>query len=545
MSPSRFVRNLICALLLAAAFSAVYDRMFPRHTLVVAALGTKNDASQGSEVWIKGLLADGSSLAWDRFNLSGKWERKNDRLLSHQDQPATLQWTGSVRESLRINFIQHPWSGQVQVFWDGSARPIDLYAPVDSDRWIDLVPGDVPYSPGRVGRIALLAIAGSIALMPFVLWGTSALSGCIHNIRSRGVLVSIRDASAGLLLCAGSLVLTAVVAELVIQRFYPQDHLTPLTSYVFRNDPYSDFSFLPNLDFHAREGDLAVHVTTNFMGLPDGEFAAEKPPGETRILIVGDSFTWGGYSGDVNDGYPRLLEGLLRPAHPRVRVINAGVPGYGLRNEVGTIKKLGSSLKPDIVVVGFFVGNDFVDNLGTTNSTVVNEYLINVRQRTALTPLWVALYKHSHIYRLINYWDPVTSRNTPYTEGTGITYFPEQQAIFDDAVAKTDVYLDDLVKELHRIGARPLVAIIPARAQLDPKEMESWKQKLNLNSSADPEKPTRAIRELLTAHQIQFVDLLDDFKRAADPALYVPNGHASRAGNLLIAEKIAAALPPF
>ena len=42
----------------------------------------------------------------------------------------------------------------------------------------------------------------------------------------------------------------------------------------------------------------------------------------------------------------------------RIRVVNSGVPGYGPENELETVKQLWSTIKPNLVVLGF-TENDF------------------------------------------------------------------------------------------------------------------------------------------------------------------------------------------
>ena len=79
------------------------------------------------------------------------------------------------------------------------------------------------------------------------------------------------------------------------------------------------------------------------------EFAAEK--NKTRIIIVGDSFTWGDGNSD-NETYPYYLGEIFNSS---ADVINMGVRGYGPDQFYIRLQRDGLKFKPDFVVVGLFI----------------------------------------------------------------------------------------------------------------------------------------------------------------------------------------------
>jgi hypothetical protein len=78
------------------------------------------------------------------------------------------------------------------------------------------------------------------------------------------------------------------------------------------------------------------------------EYAVPKPPGVTRVLVFGDSFTFGDEVGD-DETYVARLEGLL----PGVEVINLGVHGYGHDQMLLYLQEVGARYQPDLVLLGF------------------------------------------------------------------------------------------------------------------------------------------------------------------------------------------------
>lgn len=79
---------------------------------------------------------------------------------------------------------------------------------------------------------------------------------------------------------------------------------------------------------------------------------------ERRVLLVGDSFTFGILL-EEEDTYPAILDRRAtdRFGEQQVEVLNGGVPGFGLANYVAWLEELGDSVNPDVVVV-FFNGGD-------------------------------------------------------------------------------------------------------------------------------------------------------------------------------------------
>ena len=113
-----------------------------------------------------------------------------------------------------------------------------------------------------------------------------------------------------------------------------------------------------------------VPVRFNKLGFRDTrEYAIEKPPGTFRILVFGDSVTFG-HGSVYEHSWPYLLEQRLNAWRPDVawQVWNLGVPGYNTSQELAYLLEVGPRFKPDLVVIGFF-GNDFVDNRPVTVAT--------------------------------------------------------------------------------------------------------------------------------------------------------------------------------
>ena len=99
----------------------------------------------------------------------------------------------------------------------------------------------------------------------------------------------------------------------------------------------------------------------NGQGLRDHvTHAREKPAGTRRILLLGDSFTFG-YANRYPDIWPVLLEKDLANKGLAVECIKAGVPGYDTRKEALYLPEAIEAFRPDLVLV-VLLPNDLLAN---------------------------------------------------------------------------------------------------------------------------------------------------------------------------------------
>lgn len=103
---------------------------------------------------------------------------------------------------------------------------------------------------------------------------------------------------------------------------------------------------------------MGVPVVINALGLRDKEYAVAKPPGTVRVLMLGDSLTFG-WGVRIEDTPSKMVERKLNEgaAAPRFEVINAGVGNYNTVQEVTYFLNKGQNLNPDVVVLNYFIND--------------------------------------------------------------------------------------------------------------------------------------------------------------------------------------------
>ncbi len=117
--------------------------------------------------------------------------------------------------------------------------------------------------------------------------------------------------------------------------------------------------------------------TINSDGLNERfDYEIKKDPKVFRIIVLGDSFTFGKYV-DTKDNYVERLEDKLNskifcPKYRKLEVINLGVGGYDMEYAVERLKKRGMKYNPDLVL--WFVRNDDFEQLLDKMYDKVKEY---------------------------------------------------------------------------------------------------------------------------------------------------------------------------
>jgi len=273
---------------------------------------------------------------------------------------------------------------------------------------------------------------------------------------------------------------------------------------------------------HYVPGDYDVRVTTNSVGMRGPrEYAPEPAPGVRRVLLLGDSFTFG-FGVEDGEVVSAVLEDRLNavPGAPRSEVLNLGVSGFGQAEELVTFAARGRAYRPDVVVVLYFdndIGNNAVSQLyvadpdGTVARTR-NAYLpgVKVQERLYAIPPVRWLFEHSEAWNLIRNRLSILVQNA-LLERQGMQKFDDATPVGTDL---TRALLAALVQEIRAAGAKPVMLVIPNPA-------------LTSNFPL-----TRPEVEALGATLLDGRDFLDPADYYPRDGHWRPSGHAKAAAEL-------------
>jgi hypothetical protein len=396
--------------------------------------------------------------------------------------------------------------------------------------------------------------------------------------------------------CITSAVVAVVGVEIALRATaYGQKYFRP-SSYLFPQfyhcpDLINGFDICPNFpptevnfsDYIEAYG-RSFTVSSNEVGCRDRRMDGETP----YVVLLGDSFTWADVP--LESAFGSLVENLIG-----VRVLKCGVSGYGTRQELNKLEEVVKQIgPPSLIVVGYFVGNDLINDYLFPQYTVVNGFVVGKigfvelntllgerRIRTeeelkeemakrfpkeARGPIAKSkdfLVKHSFVYNLLRndmglrqvafrlgLADPPSRSSAAQQPAADDESFYPFRPI-QDAVWLRDawtLHLDNvkqLKKAAEKHSAKLLMVIIPTVEQV-----YKYRRPPVGTETLNWEYPNTRLREFFEKEEISFLDLLPEFRRYASlqpkPALdaredlYWPHDiHLNVKGNQLAAYLIS------
>lgn len=198
----------------------------------------------------------------------------------------------------------------------------------------------------------------------------------------------------------------------VTTRAYAGSAATPLAR-ALRADPFAvlveghgDVGFRPKPHGTLEYANGAV-ATSNAMGFRGPEVVVPKPPGTTRIVLVGGSTTHGWGVGD-DETIDHFMRRLLAERYPgrAFDVVNLAYDGYDSYQLFERLRSDGLSLEPDYVIVHTGI-NDvrnarFPGLVDRDPRTILwlPEVLRSLEEQSRGPSLWTRLKHHSYAARL-------------------------------------------------------------------------------------------------------------------------------------------------
>ncbi len=328
------------------------------------------------------------------------------------------------------------------------------------------------------------------------------------------------------------LLITFALGEVVLRVFH---RLSP--SYVFYNTSYDRFRAQPGSNYYD------FPINTN--GFHDVEIP-ERDQNTYRIVALGDSFAFGVVPYEHN--YLTLLENQLNRPNRPVEVINMGIPRTAPMDYLALLVAEGLELEPDMVLLSFYIGNDFMETHRALNKGR------RVHQRSYVLALlrFALLIRPEaegdvHGRRTYRDDDPTFSKKSHLEILAGrakvylVGWEPGPKAL--NAVLEA---MEEIARICDRRNIDLAVVLIPEETQLD-KDLQSDLEttyKLYRDGIMDYLQPNRVLAARLGERGIYFIDLYPRFEAAAaSTVLYKPRDtHWNIAGNRLASEMIAGSL---
>jgi len=213
-----------------------------------------------------------------------------------------------------------------------------------------------------------------------------------------------------IILTCASLIISGTIMELTVRNLGFAKHMI--------TDPAFESSSSPGVIYRYKANFAGLlqgptEVRTNSFGCRDREYSLKKEPGVTRIVVLGDSITFG-QGVKEEETFPKVMEKSLNktlyPSH--IEIINFGVQGYTIKNEVARYLTEARQFKPDVAILASISEDlnmtrelNFVDEQGfLTKKGIADSRLKRLMRRFHTAYLIKEIYYkkiliHTRLYR--------------------------------------------------------------------------------------------------------------------------------------------------
>jgi hypothetical protein len=278
-----------------------------------------------------------------------------------------------------------------------------------------------------------------------------------------------------------------------------------------------------------------------------------------RIMGLGDSFSL--HLADKKQNYNNILQlKFISSGKGEVEIVNAGMwamnPGYYWH----VLNKLGDLIKPDLVLVGFFVGNDIERDFAIMIGNIISEPN-DLRKRYSK----YGQFSYWRLYNLLKnkyiiYQDAQLKKDEAkrgpsqevgtFSQATFLEIEMQRSWIFDknnwellhqqwrecsEVIFKMKVWCD-------RREIKLVILLLPAQFQVDQalRAAVLTKYKNIVEKNLDLSHPNNLIVNFCRSHNINCLDMLGQFQEQGKTReLYaLRDSHWNEAGNRLAAELI-------
>lgn len=285
-------------------------------------------------------------------------------------------------------------------------------------------------------------------------------------------------------------------------------HLVPKMESPQKITPRS-FLFESNYNGMLISRDFKVTYKVNSLGFRERDIDFAELSTQRPYLFLGDSF-FNGWGVERKARISEVFVRKLRSKGVEASALNFSVPGYGSYQTFDVLKHYADKINPRLIIIGFFIGNDFVDDLKTLKKVYTKESddkkVITLYIHKIKTTLR-KFFRDSPTVNLVKYslWELKYFRyifDKLSLQNDRIELYKKDFSLLQDELYSATFSAFDEIAEFSRSHNLPLlVVMIPDNLQT---------QKPELFSEYDYMKPQKKLKAHLDKLNIPYLDLLDD-----------------------------------
>ncbi|HUR21061.1 MAG TPA: GDSL-type esterase/lipase family protein [Vicinamibacterales bacterium] len=325
----------------------------------------------------------------------------------------------------------------------------------------------------------------------------------------------------------------------------------PSFQQIFMQDPRMGHRLKPGARTLYSTVEFSTQLSINAQGVRDDRDLGPKRPGQTRVVVLGDSLVTSVQVG-VAETFMARLEHELSAGDPsrEYQVINAGVQGYGPVREWLFYRHIVDALEPDIVLIVAFVGNDatdaydhagWIDNGPPASETKVAS--VNWARRLARSSMVIQTARLR--------WDQLRPDAAgPGTERPLAAYLATPPVDVTRGLEISREAYGRIAAMAAGRGAQTAIVLMPARFQVDDGDYGRLRERVQAaGHELIRQAATERFRTALTPLGLPMLDLLPVLQAQPDPAglFFQRNIHLTPRGHEVVGHALAGfvmGLPP-
>lgn len=299
--------------------------------------------------------------------------------------------------------------------------------------------------------------------------------------------------------------------------------------------------------FHKRNMDFDYMVGTSSLN-EFGHRSSVNPSAKNRILMLGDSFVFG-----MNVRQDQTFSSLMQEKlnSKEWNVMNAGVIGYTIHQELIYLRREFDNLNPQTVVLNLFVGNDLTEqrrnNVKNDDSGMpiqIHDSEVMVNEKGQLSSYNTPPLHSLALADILRRWREIKIQKKAYPGYTWGVFLsnehPYYPADMDALWREYEASLNLMAAFLAERKVHFLVVVIPMDVQVSKAYLDKYPNRVFEEKEFEEQVPQKKLWAICERNHLNCLDLLPVFQQNASRQLYFASKdpHFDVPGNKLTADTI-------
>jgi hypothetical protein len=336
------------------------------------------------------------------------------------------------------------------------------------------------------------------------------------------------------------IVLFGIFFEIIIRIFFP------ITDAIYTGDEAIGYKHIPNKKGINVIEEGITKIKFNSEGFRDVNHDVENKDNSYRVVMLGDSFV-DALQVDFSKTFYQLTQEEINQNNGNIEVFNFGISAFSTPQEYLTYTAYAEKYNPNLVYLFFFT-NDPSDGCGEDNSKPTYHIENGIIKQRPFTPnehssfeIFISNHLKSLVFLRAQYYLFKNKNGINADLDDGIldmnkVFLKDYDEVTEECWEISLYFLEELKKEVENSGAELKIIIIPHTASI----YEVDKERLLKEDTTfeeddfDFEKPYLVLEEFLEEKNIEYLNLMEVFKKSDERVYLLKDGHFNKKGHEVV-----------